>query len=116
MEAKELLIGKWYNQVIENHKPCLPCPMIWSEHNWSAIGECMEYVEWFEPIPLTENWLKKLGFKLNSAFGTSTYGNGVIGIFFYDGVGSYGIAKFQYVHQLQNLYFALTGTELTVEL
>ena len=70
------------------------------------------------PIPLTEDWLLKFGFdnkhnkdkftiitkgKLNYEKGR-TYFN------------SWTILEKQpdYVHELQNLYFALTGTELTL--
>lgn len=88
----------------------------------------------FLPIPLTEEWLLKLGFNKD-------YKNGWIGIdvknesgmttdfvlaeplnmgewqkyyaFVYD---SYRFTKLKHVHQLQNLYFALTNEELTIAL
>lgn len=69
------------------------------------------------PIPLTEEWLLKFGFvsgKFNYLWG---YGN-----FLYDEKLKlwtwYGIQLhdylIQYVHQLQNIYFALTGQELKI--
>jgi hypothetical protein len=70
----------------------------------------------FEPIPLTDEWLIKFGFESD-------------GIEWWDGIICLGMFKdgiyylptenlndkvgqeFKYVHQLQNLYFALTGTD-----
>ena len=71
----------------------------------------------FEPIPLAEEWLVKMGFK---KFVTSdkyhTYALGVINvndnIVYVSELGFLNHIK--YVHQLQNLYFDLTGEELTV--
>jgi hypothetical protein len=63
-----------------------------------------------EPIPLTEEWLLKFGFEKTDI---NTWGNKVIGIFFDGKIGSYNICNFKYVHQLQNLYFALCREELT---
>lgn len=75
------------------------------------------------PIPLTEEILLKLGFeKLTSkkdGFLADTYTckKGTSFIVYFDGV-RLSVSFWQgnekkYVHQLQNLYFALTGEELT---
>ena len=73
------------------------------------------------PIQLTEEILFKCGFtRFGKSFRLNTFEyctlskNLVI-----HGHGGYYtglIFKIQYVHQLQNLYFALTGEELTVKL
>ena len=69
----------------------------------------------FQGIPLTEEWLLKFGF-LNGVL-TITHNQ----IQFTDHAivrGMTGAVHFnecKYVHQLQNLYFALTGQELTIE-
>lgn len=73
-----------------------------------------------DPIPLTEEWLFKLGFELNGCnfelpnfrFHITKPAN-YDGFLFCDGC-SVITEKIQYVHQLQNLYFCLTGAELTV--
>jgi len=87
-----------------------------------------QFMELFvKPIPLTDEWLKKLGFwtknekvgwykrvgfQYTSRLTTSGYFNvQMIMNGFY-----FGIADCKYVHQLQNLYFALTGEELTYEI
>lgn len=75
-----------------------------------------------KPIPLTEEWLEKFGFEkikhihngiyyLHRLVKISIYPNGMIEL-----RGSVGWNKMQYVHQLQNLYFALTGEELEIKI
>ena len=70
-----------------------------------------------EPIPLTKEWLELLGFKKHHFLG---YSNGRL---FIDMVGNPTFFAFEvnyhhkfvvikFVHQLQNLYFAITGDEL----
>ena len=83
-----------------------------------------------QPIPLTEEWLQKLGFEVNKKnYQLNTYGEHF----------KYAIKEhfviwnnpqkgwcvnelphkeqyyIQYVHELQNLYFALTGKELLID-
>jgi hypothetical protein len=89
----------------------------------------------FSPIPLTEEWLIKLGFNLDdvdfyerivfdndnifcSLWARSEYGL-IISLSTIDeekeedtNIKLYHI---KYVHQLQNLYFALTNEELTIK-
>lgn len=74
------------------------------------------------PIPLSYDWLITLGFKQeNGLFYRSPYNQKPIysrGKYFGFnslGAGSVNCNEFQYVHQLQNLYFALTGEELTIK-
>ena len=76
-----------------------------------------------QPIPLTEEWLLKFGFEhaytssypeytrycINS-FSVSSWGKQKL-ICLGDFESEYDI-EIQHVHQLQNLYFALTGEEL----
>jgi hypothetical protein len=73
-----------------------------------------------EPIPLTEEWLIKFGFETDKIM----FWNGVMSMGYYSDGFYYcptssiilkrGI-EIKYVHQLQNLYFALTGNELTIQ-
>lgn len=65
------------------------------------------------PIPLTEEWLIKLGFGKQNGYPFEML-NGYIkirnGIYFFK---YYQLEiELNYVHQLQNLYFALTSKEL----
>ena len=75
-----------------------------------------------EPIPLTEEWLLKLGFSEIGGCNEKDFTNGDYNIFI-NSIGEVNFLffregdwyqKISYVHQLQNLYFALTGSELTV--
>lgn len=72
-----------------------------------------------DPIPLTEEWLAKFGFEyreMNLGYvKEATEGNIYISkkfTFEFDGFNIGMQREIQYVHQLQNLYFALTGEEL----
>jgi hypothetical protein len=90
-------------------------------------------IEDFRFIPLTEEWLIKFGFGYNRItkrryieyyrLGDSNQSVLFVGkdkqIGFWYGVQNHtldtvAINSVQYVHQLQNLYFALTGKELTI--
>lgn len=76
-----------------------------------------------KPIYLTEEWLLKFGFKakkkLSGHFGFYKDGWYLIpeeDVFELIAAGSsLIIGKIKYVHQLQNLYFALTGEELIIK-
>jgi len=74
-----------------------------------------------QPIPLTEEWLLKFGFeKLNRDVPAYESNNLIMewlferwtGRLYYDAYTSIQIIQVNHVHQLQNLYFALTGEEL----
>jgi hypothetical protein len=74
----------------------------------------------FEPIPLTEEWLLKFGFEksennwkfLDLYFGIISWEK-LAGTMFCLEQESIFLPHIKYVHQLQNLYFALTGEVLT---
>lgn len=77
------------------------------------------------PIQLTEEWLLKFGFQYNGKVLILKFKDGVFDegncIEYFKGrdyteikFGYYGNSKIKYVHQLQNLYHALTGEELTI--
>jgi hypothetical protein len=87
----------------------------------------------FEPIPLTEEWLYKFGFvdidKRDHDYNTYTDSNhdyylqsdvrrkdGKYTILdnSFDDLRDFTMVDISYVHQLQNMYFALTGEELTI--
>lgn len=71
-----------------------------------------------EPIPLTEDWLLRFGFKhtgngfyinIKSKIDLCNIGDKYFNL----GFKNISIGNIKYVHQLQNLYFALTNTELS---
>ncbi len=70
-------------------------------------------IDQIHPIPLTEEWLLKFGFKLYEDFWIKDYfislhKDGSV----YESDDLPICINLQQVHQLQNLYFALTGVEL----
>lgn len=95
----------------------------------SGIAVPMRY-EYTEPIELTSDILYKCGFKSNYAedpqlYGNKTtlrycnerfelYRNGVDYVFTFHTYRS--VVLLEYLHQLQNLYFAINGKELEVKL
>jgi hypothetical protein len=68
----------------------------------------------FVGIPLTEEWLLKFGFK-KTFRGKFEHDLLTYDIYGGDGLYIHGCnTELKHVHQLQNLYFALTQTELTL--
>jgi hypothetical protein len=126
LSAKELRIGNYYYYTCEDFlderkKWDEVCQidaqdLVWLESNPND--------EDFKPIPLTEQWLKDFGFEkeldnsmvkgdiaifLDRRFKTN--------LFLRDNQENKWFSfnsKVEYVHQIQNLYFALTGEELTI--
>jgi hypothetical protein len=83
-------------------------------------------LEYLKPILLTEEWLLKFGFSKRDVLSSVLYDmkNPRFSIYLNPPIDKsnkwniLGIEKninIQYVHQLQNLYFALTGEELTIK-
>lgn len=95
--------------------------------NYSYRDEEDEYLfEHLHPIPLTPEILEKCGFVYDNSHKINI-GNGVTLEFdsdvFFKQINSEGVPSFvvmpieiKYLHQLQNLIFALTGKELKVKL
>jgi hypothetical protein len=116
MKANELIIGNWINADGQIKQADI-----------SDIENC-QVVGHNKPIPLTEEWLVKFGFKKQRGvwvldFMKST--QGLRGDLRSDGsfslaldeksllgdTESLSLRTINFVHQLQNLYFALTGEE-----
>jgi hypothetical protein len=94
--------------------------LIEDEETWIELDQ-------FEPISLTEEWLFKFGFEKNAIDRETVIFNQINSteklqlfngriIYSILGVSQYewSEAKILMVHQLQNLYFALTGKELKI--
>lgn len=87
----------------------------------SGNNQFNQFSEYVKPIPLTEEWLFKLGFvkTMSWTFAKDLTGNNILVYYlgekgFSLGFKNYSDFKCEYVHQLQNLYFALTQRELTI--
>ena len=83
-----------------------------------------DIIKYYKPIPLTEEWLINFGFLQSMALTNYWSEDEEMNIFVYNEVIHYvipldhdgnfwKIKKLEYVHNLQNLYFALTGKDLT---
>jgi hypothetical protein len=125
MKANELRVGNLFTSRV-------PVEVSWIEKQRTNLGkdiyQCNRHTFSYEHekglfcgIPLTKEWIKRLGFERNKD-GDYVWYKYIISfscdkpIWF----GQHGCCQqetiregIQYVHQLQNLYFALTGEELT---
>jgi hypothetical protein len=78
-----------------------------------------QFIKFIEPIPLTEEWLERFGFKV-FPWGWVKKSNKDFGVrlrltsFSYEVSGNNAVLLV-YAHQLQNLFYALTGEELELK-
>jgi hypothetical protein len=126
LKAQELRIGNLVEYRMEDD---LDSRKEW----WAVTAIDSEDINWLEkeepetidyrPIPLTEEWLLKFGFEEDETYVSEEnpfldYINGNVRIsmpYFSFEYCDGGIKELKYVHQIQNLYFALTGTELEIK-
>lgn len=89
----------------------------WSESDWYALGESTLFIENVSPIQLTPEILEKCGFETPFIMKDSVkYLDGVM-IDLHNGkilLRDNHMIEIKYLHQLQNLYYALTGKELDI--
>jgi len=129
MKAKELRLGNYIiaNGSIEKINYITPATLGYGEKEFAPI--CTSDYKYFEPIPLTEECLSGFGFgktttnyfelKLDNGFFLGAYilwqnDSGEYEVIFTDESNNELIVV-KYVHQLQNLYFALTNQELKLK-
>jgi hypothetical protein len=130
LKATELRIGNWIKlygnacQVTSLSNNSIEVDYASAEHEYTGEGPMIES---YEPIPLTPEILQKAGFISGRKYVFQSYemeayfelDGDVVKLFCQPNDPHYtdDIAKpIQYVHQLQNLYFAITGVELSIEL
>ena len=135
MEINQLRIGNWvkpkYSSGIESNEGTVFC--INGYLVSVSTNKNLYDIHLIDPIKLTDEWFLKFGFDLidDQYYSKHTQcGIGGLGITKkdyrplvlvvderqYDGVYRQVIGKqIEYVHELQNLYFALTGEELKIE-
>jgi len=129
MEAKNLRIGNWVRTVYPTNKePFQVWPISFKQmptdkkHNLA--------LDTWEGIPLTDGWLQKFGFvhKKDNCWHIKVDGfwcsfnlykpekfDGYLVSWAYNDTESITLRDIRYVHELQNLFFALTGTELELK-
>ena len=112
MKAAELMVGNWVKRKTQ------PDGFVIDESSFTKIEDSnFDY----QPIPISKQWLIAFGFKecgkhkddiyyqlkiskLNDCWNATEYKKGNYCL--------YGYPHIKYIHQLQNLYFALTEKEL----
>ena len=104
MKASELRIGNWFKEdILEQTYAQITAEDI-------LCLDCDPLDDFYKPIPLTEEWLIKFGFK--KAYETCyQYKDFILNDKFIMMDIDITI-QLKHVNQLQNLYFALTGEEL----
>lgn len=122
MKATELRIGNYYQYAGNNGIIYAQVQEI--KHNQFGLLGDFDGVnfEICKPIQLTEDWLFKFGFeKIYNDFNWYIKGNYCFSflkeldlIVFKIKFQTVDICTIKYVHEAQNLYFALTGEELTL--
>jgi hypothetical protein len=117
IKANELRVGNWITSQYKEKPFKVTGGLI------AAMDDGMDEYS-LEGIPLTWEIFEKCGFiekrtkwramykKSDVTIDVSNIG----GITFYYLFGRHGVIVVSYLHQLQNLYFALTGEELTLDL
>lgn len=131
MDANELRIGNWVRYKDSKEKVKVLQIRRDGSHQLSGYNLCTTYysevIGEYEPIPLTEEILLKCGFELTEEckmtdkvkifelgdYGVKTWYDDTC-VFFKDVTPIK--TNLKHLHQLQNLYFAITGEELKIEL
>ena len=122
MKSTELRIGNLVNGVLTNKPYTIDSWALREMENGNYQNSYDTETKVFVPIPLTEEWLLNFGFEkvsFNNDFRIDIlndwgliYDSDIKKICIDTGLNSKYL-EIQYVHQLQNLYFALCGEELT---
>jgi hypothetical protein len=112
MKANELRVGNLvkHNGNWSYRSHSAPTEIIWTDSDWYALGECTMDLNDIEPVPLTEEWLLKYDHYLPSSFEIYQRKERIHIYHF----GHY-LATCDYLHEWQNLHFALTNEELTLK-
>jgi hypothetical protein len=130
MKASELRIGNWISY--RGETDCYVSSLgskgfeTCREHNDLSNGS--DDINEYQPIPLTEEWLLKFGFiKEGTEYYKKSNDHGDVLLFYSPRHNKYwymaavervqynSTKPIEYVHQLQNLYFGLTGEELEIK-
>ena len=125
LEARDIVVGStiWQNKIFETIN--LQNVVVSNGKEVAVTTENIFHIlnslEDFEGIPLTEEWLIRFGFEKTSYFkdwGMRYFKKGIC-IYLEDGEFRFyyqtnrAFTSYDSVHEIQNLYFSLTGEELT---
>ena len=109
MKETELRVGNYILDTFNGRITCV---------NWQEISWIQEGTDRYKPIELTEEILLKCGFSKSYTKGVFKLGDFTIDVYSktWKFKREWIDINFKYLHQLQNLYFALTGQELEIKL
>jgi hypothetical protein len=128
IKANELRIGNLIEMPADSGKPfwkvleIKELGIIYGQSWETGTAYCKYDIP--NPIPLTPEWLERLGYKY-SAEDQKWFKQGSLlgplysiydGFYGIQGLGIHPGNRYKCVHQLQNLYFALTGEELQIKM
>ena len=108
MKATELSLGNWFEIKDQEVKTYA---QIEGVGNLQLAAGQLWSIEELKPIPLTEEWLERFDWNPPKDIGV-LFSLTTDEIHFV--AGNY-YRKIEYVHQLQNLFYCLTGQELTIK-
>lgn len=110
--SRELRIGNWVEYKVHGKDEWVAAPVFMIRHN--------DENEYKRPIPLTPEILEKAGFEKVRYFwqllDICVFEGMNVEIYPMESRESIELPHIKHLHQLQNLYFALTGTELEINL
>jgi len=109
MKANELRIGNYVETTDKRHnEKYIKVESILFE---TINVQFREYnLKHIQPIPLTEEWLIKFGFKNHGIINSYCFVDEKLRIDYLS--NEYFPRHVEFVHELQNIYFALTGEDL----
>jgi hypothetical protein len=121
----EIMVGNWIKGIAlgQYHQVDAFFFHEWYDHIYSDDDT---FGDWYEGIPLSPEILEKCGFEWDIFYQGLCNGRYVVNIL-HDGTISFAYAKrrhdemqfipyIKYLHQLQNIYYSLTQTELKIQL
>ena len=110
IKANELRIGNWVQGTFKKYKICQITNSVCGLYTLTqSDGFALIWKE-VKPIPLTEEWAIKFGYECLVEMACGFAGDSKFRI----EISSMDLLKMN-VHEAQNLYFALTNTELTIK-
>ncbi len=116
LKAQDLRIGNLVSGIFEVEK-------VLEIHQSFVNTDGRKYtpLQEIKPIPITEEWLLKLGFERGENPHFITYKRGEIELL--DNIGQFfrvyysktHLMDIKYIHELQNLFYCITGNELEMK-
>ena len=123
MKQNEIRVGNWLNDPRPFNEDTKKFFKMTDNGYFKVTARDIQFAEEYKPIPLTEEILLKCRFKKDTK-GVLVLNKNIYSLILWGGEVSVYLKidesvlsiEINYLHQLQNLYFALTGQELEINL